>query len=93
VNNDVAGFDLDPDADGWLRIQVRFESIDFNPGVYFPVLSITKNFEFVYRQRVAALEVRESFGMTWGVMTPKVGWSGIGDAVAITRTAGDSCER
>lgn len=93
VNNDVSGFELEPDADGWLRIQVRFESIDFNPGIYYPVLSITKNFEFVYRQRVPALEVRERFGMTWGVMTPKVGWSSLGGAVAIMPTIGDSCDR
>jgi len=74
INSDISGANIEADADGWVFIRVRVDSVDFNPGTYFPVLSILKNYEFIFRQPVSSLDVNASYGVTWGVFTPKVEW-------------------
>lgn len=77
INSDMSGASVEVDSDGWVTLRVHLDSIDFNPGTYFPVLSIVKNTEFVYRQSVACLEVTAAYGITWGVFTPKVRWTNV----------------
>jgi ABC-type polysaccharide/polyol phosphate transport system ATPase subunit len=74
VNSDVAGLNIQAGSDGWVDLQVSFQSMDLNPGTYFPVLSIMKNSEFCYRQPVMPLKVATSYAMTWGYFTPEVQW-------------------
>jgi len=74
VNSDISGDVVTPGKDGLVGITVTFESIDLNPGVHFPILSIGRNCEILYRQLAEPFEVTAKYPMTWGVYTPRVTW-------------------
>jgi len=85
VNTDTSGHKICADNGGAVSLRVRFEAFDLNPGTYYPVVSIGKNTEVIYRQPVVPIKVTASYPMTWGVFTPRVNWSQPGH-VASTST-------
>jgi len=89
VNSDTSEIEIESNAEGWVVLQMQFDSLDLNPGTYFPVLSIGKNTELIYRQPVAPLQVSESYSMTWGVFTPRVRWTQCGEEVSAVLSAED----
>lgn len=77
VNSDVSRCNITPDALGFVSLQIRFNSMDLNPGIYFPVVSIVRNSENLFRNAVEPLTVSDTHAMTWGVFTPQTVWTSV----------------
>ena len=93
VNSDVSGFEIRADSLGWVFFRVRFRSVELNPGTYFPILSIGRNAELIYRQPVAPLLVDGTHAVTWGIFTPRVHWLSESAGERRARNVGNSSDR
>ncbi|MES9904331.1 MAG: ABC transporter ATP-binding protein [Sedimenticola sp.] len=74
ISSENSCFQIQPDLRGVVLIHLYIKSLNLNPGSYYPVLSIMKKSEVIYRKPVEPLVVDEVGRKTWGTFTPHVEW-------------------
>ncbi len=76
INSDRDEFEIQQNASGEVRVKVRFVALDFNAGDYFPALVVLSRATCLYRMPAPRLEVVGNSALAWGLVTPRVNWSG-----------------